>query len=237
MLKILRHLNLALLIFLSSQILAAGTYEYPELQVRPLATQRIKMQAIKEHKRGWVFQPSMQISAAMTFSAGILQYGNVEEADDTKKISPVVGTIIGASWLGVNYFVGQHMKVYRSALREIKAMPNKTATQKLVRERMAEEAINRAAKLENRMKWISVATNAGANLFMLSKVEKDTTSEVFNVASLAASLAPLLFNTDWRDIAKNQRRYKKRIYGPILTTSVFNVGKNIAPGALFSFSF
>ena len=130
------------------------------------------------------------------------------------------------------------MRVYHTTLNEIKALPSTTAEQKLIRERIAEEGINRAAKLSKRMKWLSVITNAGANAFMLSKAEKDSASEVFNAVSLAASFGPLLFSTEWEDVAKDQAKYKKRIYGPILTSSLFQVGqKKLAPGLLFSMRF
>jgi len=236
--KILRTLLISSLISSTFAATANDIYQYPEIQVRPLATQRIKMQAKKEEKRGIVFQPMMQISAATTLAAGLLQYSNVDESKDKDKRSPLVGTVVGAAWLGVNYFVGHRMNVYETTLNEIKRLPNKKPEHKLIRERIAEEGIRRAAKLSKRMKWLSFLTNAGANTYMLSKAENDSSSEVFNVVALAASLGPLLFRTEWEDIARDQRRYKKRIYGPILTSSLFQVGdKNIAPGLLFSMKF
>lgn len=237
--KIFRYFMITTLVSSSFSVAATeSAYSYPELQVRPLATQRVKMQAKKEDSRGLVFQPSMQISAIATLSAGILQFGNVDESSDTEKRSPLIGTVVGASWLGINYFVGQKLKVYQETLNEVKRLPNKTAEHKLIRERIAEEGINRAAKLSKRMKWLSVLTNAGANAYMMSHAEKDSTSEVFNAVSLAAAFGPLLFSTDWEDIAKDQAKYKKRIYGPILTSSIFRVGeKELAPGVLFSMRF
>jgi hypothetical protein len=237
MMKIFRYFLITSL-FTSTLAASSDSYQYPELQVRPLASQRVKMQAKKEGDRGLLFQPVMQVSAIATLTAGLLQYGNVDEHKDEDKRSPLIGTVVGASWLGINYFVGQKLKVYRSTLEEINKLPAKTNEDKLIRERIAEEGIRRAAKLSKRMKWLSVLTNVGANAYMLDKAEKDSSSEIFNAVSLAASLGPLLFSTEWEDIAKDQKKYKKRIYGPILTSSVFKVGrKDYAPGLLFSMKF
>ena len=89
-----------------------------------------------------------------------------------------------------------------------------------------------------RLKWISVATNLGANGYMLKNAKKESSAQVMGAFSILASFAPLLFVSDWETVAADQSAYKKRVYGPIFTTSIFETSKDkFHPGFLVSTTF
>lgn len=234
--KILLVSTLCLL--LSNFSFAETTLSYPELDVTPRATERLNMLVEKERSSHIMSQLPMQISALSTLSTGLMQLGNVDANKDPQKKSPNAGIIIGAAWLGINYYVGQRYHIYENTMSDVKKIPGATLRDQLVRERIAEEGINRAARMAVRLKWISVATNFGANAFMLSKVKKETAAQYVGAFSLLASFAPVLFVSEWEQVAADQSAYKKKVYGPIFTTSIFETGEGkFSPGVLLSYSF
>lgn len=227
-----------LCIFVSSVFAAETTLSYPELDVTPRATERLKMLVEKEKTSHIMSQLPMQMSAISTLATGLMQLGNVNTDKDPQKKSPNAGIIVGAAWLGINYYVGQRYHIYESTMSDVKKIPGETPRDQLMRERIAEEGINRAAHMAVRMKWISVATNFSANAFMLSKVKKETAAQYVGAFSLVASFAPILFISEWEQVALDQNAYKKKVYGPIFTTSVFETSEGkFSPGLLLSYSF
>jgi hypothetical protein len=217
---------------------AETTLSYPELEVTPRATERLNMLVEKERESHLFSQLPMQISAMSTLATGLLQLGNLNESKDPSKKSPNAGIFIGAAWLGINYYVGQKYNVYENTVKDVNKITGKTTRDQLMKERIAEEGINRAAHMAVRLKWISVATNLGANAFMLSKVTKETSAQYLGAFSLLASFAPVLFISDWERVAEDQTTYKKKVYGPIFTTSIFETGKGkFSPGFLLATTF
>lgn len=234
-----KNLLMSLIFLISSQVSFAETsLSYPELDVTPRATERLNMLVAKEKESHFFSQLPMQISAMSTLTTGLLQLGNVNEIKDPSKKSPNAGIFVGAAWLGINYYVGQRYHIYQNSLAEVNKIPGKTTRDQLIKERIAEEAIDRAAYMAVRLKWISVATNLGANAYMLSKVKSETSAQYMGAFSLLASFAPVLFNSEWEAVAEDQKAYKKKVYGPIFTTSIFEVGNGkFTPGFLLTSSF
>lgn len=223
---------------LFSNVIAETKLNYPELEVTPRASERLKMLAEKEHSNSFFSPAAMQISALSTLTTGLLQFGSVDESEDPDKKSPLVGVVVGGVWLGVNFYLSQGYKIYNETLADVNKISGNGLREQLTRERIAEEGINKAARIASRLKWMSALTNGGASIYMLQNVEKDSAAQIMGFVSVAASLAPILFESDWEVVARNQRSYKKKVYGPIFTSSVFNVGEGKwAPGVLFASSF
>lgn len=218
--------------------MAETKLNYPELEVTPRASERLKMLAEKE-KNNSLFTPmAMQISAISTLTAGLLQFGSVDEIEDPDKRSPLVGVVVGGAWVGINFYLSQGYRIYNETLNDVNKIAGNGIREQLTRERIAEEGINKAARLASRLKWISALTNGGAGVYMLGNVEKDTAAQIMGAVSVAAAFAPILFESDWESVARDQRAYKKKVYGPIFTSSVFNVGEGKwAPGVLFASTF
>ena len=165
--------------------------------------------------------------------------GNVDKAKDEDELSPYYGILVGAGWLGINYYLAAHYHAYENAWKEVASLPKKSIREKLVRERIAEEHIHRLGRLGRKLRWLSFVTNAAANGFMMSKVEKNSTSELINVVALLGSLGPVLFPNHWVDVRREHKHYKKRIYAPVVdSTLLFDPGsKKVLPGLRVALTF
>ncbi len=227
--------NLSIIVSVSAQGLS-----YPELSVTPLASKRLQMEAKLEAENKFYVPMEMQLSALTTFVAGVMQMGNVDLSSDENERSPYAGLLVGGAWLAINYTLSNLHKPYKRAYKKVSKLPRKNKRARLVRERMAEEEINRIGRLGNKMKWMSFVTNAGAAGYMFASAKEDTSAKLVNVIALAASFAPLFFENRWSRVAKEQRRYKKRIYGPVASTALLSVPGSkhrVAPGMMLSMRF
>ncbi len=221
-----------------SNAFAETTLSYPELEVTPRASERLNMLAEKEQKASLLALLPMQISALSTLTTGILRSSSLKDKYQREDAGPNPGLIVGAFWLGMNFYMGQKYKVYETALTEVNKVQGKTTRDQLMKERLAEEGINNSASLASKLKWLSVGTNFGANLVMISQVKSKSKAQYIGAISVLTSLAPLLFTSEWETVAQDQQTYKKKVYGPIFTTSLFetSTGK-FNPGLLVSATF
>jgi hypothetical protein len=223
-----------------AQAAQQGTdFDYPELQVTPRASERIATEAARESSTRWLSFAPFQVSAAATLTAGIAQLANPDPGKDPQGVSGLAGTIVGGTWLVTTFALEAMYHPYASAEQDISGMPTKTPREQLVRERYAEEAIHSASRLAWRLKWLSVLTNLGSNLYMVTQAKSQTFSQVMDGVGAAFAFAPLVFRTHWQDVADEQESYKKRIYAPIASATVLREpGTNsVAPGAVLMMSF
>ncbi|MGE0615158.1 MAG: hypothetical protein AB7P04_05930 [Bacteriovoracia bacterium] len=224
----------ALIAFFSTHVVgAAETYDYPELMVTPLASDRLGMLAKDEPGTQWTMHLPIQISALATTLAGITYTpkASVVSPDPTQAIA--IG--VGAGWLAVSTFLAATYKPYQSGLVSIKDLPTKTKRDQLTKECLAEEALEKPASLARRLMWVSIATNASASAYLLSKADTGT----FGAIAMAAAFAPLLFQYKWQDVARSQREYKKRIYAPVAGATLLPepVTGKLRPGVSLAFFF
>lgn len=231
------RLLFALLLICQSAL--AADYDYPELQVTPLASQRLMIEGNKEGTFNMGPFLPYQISALSTFTAGLIQSSNVDPSKDSEERSPMVGMLVGGGWLALGTAMARYYHPYQNGLSDIKSLPASSKKEQLVRERLAEEAINDAERLGNRLMWISFASNAGASAYMLSNAKKKSSAIPASAIGILTSFAPILFKHPWQRVAKEQREYKKKIYGPISMNNILidpNTNK-IYYGALFTYQF
>lgn len=194
---------------------AAETFEYPELNVTPRASDRLELEAKREDERRWSTHLSIQASALTTFVSGLLQSSNVDLGKDADERSPLAGMLVGGSWLAFTTYLALTDQPYNSGFQEVKNLPRKTTREQLTRERMAEEVIAKRGRLGRTLKWLSVGTNFAAGAYMVSKAQSGTISVVADGLTLAMAFAPVLFPYHWEDVANEQADYKKRIYAPV----------------------
>jgi hypothetical protein len=218
---------------------AADTFEYPELMVAPRASERREMEARTEAESRWSRLAPLQVSALATLAAGIAQSGGVDARNDPGKRSPIAGIAVGGGWLAATLILSATYRPYESGSAEIKALPKGSPREQLVRERMAEESLERAASLGKRLKWISAATNLGAGIYMMSNAQDGTFAKTADAVAMALSLTPLIFPMRWELVACEQNEYKKKIYAPIAAAGalVEPLTGRPAPGLAISFSF
>lgn len=233
--------KLCLLILCLSAISSsfAEDLSYPELMVTPRASTRVLMEAKKEHSEQWSTQLPFQVSSVSTLVTGIIQTSNVDKTKDLDSHSALAGIVVGGLWTAANYYYASHYRAFTRAYREIQKIPKKTRREELIRERLAEERINQIAATYKRLKWISFATNFGAAVYMVAKAKSGSISKPLGLYSALAALTPLIFSTKYEDVAKEQKAYKKKIYAPVVSTTLLydQIHRKYLPGAMVSMQF
>lgn len=217
----------------------SSDFDYPELLVTPRASERLATEAAKEPSSRWTSELPIQVSALTTLGAGIAQLANPDPGKDPNGVSGYAGVAVGGAWLVTTFALEALYQPYASAEREVAALPARTPREQLVRERDAEESIHSAARLAWRLKWLSVLTNLGSNIYMATQSKSSSFSQVADGVAAGFALTPLIFCSHWETVAAEQESYKKRIYAPIASATVFRepVTGNMAPGAVMMMSF
>lgn len=236
----------AIVVFLANSISSASAagaagatvdLQYPELMVIPRSSERLEAEAAKERENRWLSYAPIQASALMTFAAGILQEPNLSK--DPDKASRMAGLVVGGGWLATTVILSAVYKPYSDSAQEVGAMPKGSQREQLARERAAEEAIRRPARLASRLKWLSLLSNLGASGYMLWKSDFNSFSVVFDGVSAIVAMAPVIFRSPWEDVAHQQNEYKKRIYAPVASAGFMlepGTGKAV-PALALSMSF
>lgn len=227
----------ALLVENTGLTYAKGSSDYPELLIAPRASERIKMEMKKDRNSKLTFQLPITISSTMLLTAGIVQ--TMYKDGENTNYSAEAGIGVGLFWLATNLYVSYKYQGYTRAYRDIKAMPRKSMREKLIRERVAEERINELGKMARRMVWFSSLTSFAAAMYMQKRAESDSVGEYVDFAAAAISLLPLILSNKWIDVAKKQKEYKKKIYGPIIGASWFKDpnSNKMVPGMAMTYTF
>lgn len=213
---------------------------YPELEVTPRASERLRMEAEKERKHQWAQHIPLQLSALTTLAAGLSSRTDYpDDATDKKKddlkwaSDTAVG--VGALWLGISFWLSSSYRPYLRGWSEVSKLPQGKEREQLVRERLAEEALERPSDLAWRLQMLSFLTNAGASAYLIS-TGNDQAKLMGGVAA-AMSFAPILFNYRWQAVYQQHRLYKKKIYGPVAHLSLLASQNKLIPGMVLALSF
>jgi hypothetical protein len=191
---------------------------YPELEVVPRASQRLRTEAIYENKNAWKTHLSLQVSALSTLVAGVVAIDSpkkdASQAErDNNEWSSQLGILVGGGWLATTLVMSGSYKPYRSAWLKVKKMPKGSQAEELARERTAEEGLYTPARLGTRLKYLSIVTNALASAYIIGNGSDEV--KVAGSLSLLLALNPLIFDYRWGWVADQHREYKKKIYGPV----------------------
>ena len=212
---------LSTILIVISATVSASELSYPELNVTPRASERIRLEIKDEAGHAWMSHMPVQLSALSTLSAGLmLSTGKVDTDKDEKSVSPAIGMAVGAAWLGATIWASISYRPYRNAYLKLKKMPYKTKRQKLTVERLAEEELSSLRTLSKRIRWFSFFTNVGASAFMYSSALEDSDAQKIAGISGLMAFAPLLFSYHWEKVANEQEKYKKKIYAPVAMTPI-----------------
>lgn len=217
-------------------------FDYPELSVVPLASDRLIQQKDADRVEGWKTHANILFPATLTFiaGAGLLAEGpRVGSQSDLHRAAPYIGMGVGALWWLATTVWIHPMDHYGKGLEETSRISGKSTRDLLTRERMAEESIRRAAKTARRMKWISVVSNLAASALMGSAGKPDGWSNALAGVSAAASLTPLIFKHRWEETESLQEEYKRRIYAPVAGPTLLTdpSGLSLSPGVSLSLRF
>lgn len=195
------------------------TIDYPELQVVPRASQRIKMEGAEELDNWWYIHWPFYISALSTLGLGSTasQYFredlNDKEQSDAKSAA-MVSQVVGASWfIGTLILVGR--KPYFRAYKKLRGYSGNGRNNELLRERLSEEALEQTAYQMKVLSYVSVVTNfiaAGyTGVFLNDK------GKVYAGVSALLSFLPIIFDDWYIYNYSKQMEYKRNIFTPVVS--------------------
>lgn len=198
--------------------------DYPELQVVPRASERIQMEA----QRDWgsfVSLAPMAVSGISTFVTGMMNYNHFKASADTLTTTEkqshnnqsMVSMVIGAGTLwGIYYLNGQ--EGYSAALNNIKRVKGNDKRSEVLRERLAEEALENSARMFKLAMTMSVAVNFAANIAIRESASEEV--QTYSTISAALALLPLIMPNRFVDNYEKHLEYKRKIYTPLVSWSV-----------------
>ena len=238
---------------------AHADQDYPELQVQPRLSERIKMEAKTERETNNRNFLPIEISAAITFVAGATAdmnrsvgytqnsqgfYGwsgtgpskSTMTPDDTSRAAYLTEAT-GVAWFAYAYWMSKTFLPFTTADNELSDLQAKTPAEKLVRERMAEEKLNSMVRTGRIINWSFALSNA--LICQNLQNSSGTTGQTMGSACILASLAPLIINTNWTTVKKYQDEYRKKIYGPIASSALLPTGdkQGVVPGVALTWVF
>jgi len=192
---------------------------YPELQVVPRASERLNMEAKAERGSWFITHWPIQFSGLVTLYVGNSSK-NARRLDlsdkgkaDGNTIS-TTATAIGAGWLLGGLVLGLQ-KPYTAASRNIQRVKGKDQRAELLKERLAEEALERPAKTMRVLQWVSVITNATMNTLLINY--SNDKGKVTAGLGVVFAFLPLMFNDHSINVFEKHVEYKKKIYAPLKT--------------------
>jgi len=223
--------------------------DYPELMVVPKASERLAAEAKEESQSAHTRLIPMQLSAAFTLASGLMGSSAtpptpVGGTAPSSASASMIATGVGAGWLVTSVLLNMKYTPYSDAAAKVAAMPKGSKREQLLAERYAEEVINSAASLGNRLMWLSVITNSGASFYLATSSfgSSLTSGSAVGIAmgSAVIGLVPLLFKTRWQKVGNLQHDYKKRIYGTLSANPTMlkdPSGQNFVPGFSLALNF
>lgn len=193
--------------------------DYPELQVVPRATDRLVMETQNEREYGWVAFWPYQMSSIATIFAGNRLRGNYKPENSSEQSQrdsdniALTAMAVGVGGLGLSVFLIKS-DLYGDSFRRIKTMKVTDKRSELMRERMAEEALEKPAHLINMLTTVSVTLNVLANVAIATQANADVRS--YAAVGLVASFLPWMFSNRYVDNWNKQLEYKRKIYTPLI---------------------
>lgn len=222
----------------------ADEFQYPELVMAPRNSDRMISEAKAESDSRFFTHLPMQVSALTTLTAGIMHLAT-SDPDPTsyKPTIGLAGVSVGGAWLLATVGMSVFYTPYQSGADDLKKMPAASMRDQLTRERMAEERLEVLSSLAYKLIWLSAISNLGAGVTMVAFSQPSSLSMIANAVAAGLSITPLIFPYRWIRVAREQRDYRKRIYGPVAEWSVdplFQISasdSSVATGAQFTLRF
>jgi hypothetical protein len=196
--------------------------EYPELQVVPRASERLRLEA-KEEESNWAYAHlPIEMAGLATLGTGFLAVSQERPGltDAQKADMKTVATVtqaVGAGWLVAGLAMGL-AKPYDSGLSRIAKLGGKDERTLLLRERLAEEALERPARLIRPLTVAAVVTNLGMNVLMGTYLTDQ--GRILAGVSAVLSFLPAIYEDPSVAVYEKHLEYKKKIYGPVSSTGL-----------------
>jgi hypothetical protein len=192
-------------------------YDYPELLVAPRASERVEREAEWERTARYRRFVPVQLPAAAALLTGVIGRDSAER--DPDQLTRWLGLGVGGAWLATTLVLSATYHPYGDAQEELAsgsfASAKASPRGQLLRERHAEEAIQRAAAVSRKIHWLAAGSLLVVHGVILSKNQMGSAPAISAIGGAALSVAPLLFPSRYQEVAEQQESYRKRIYAPI----------------------
>lgn len=214
---------------------------YPELQVVPRASERLKMEARLEASQWYYTQWPIMLSGLATAYTGFTSDSNRKESLTSKEKKDADTIAMATQGIGVAWIVGGVLmgaqQPYLRAERSLKKHTGKDERTQLLRERLSEEAFEKSARTMRVLQVASVITNFAAN--GMSVIYSDDQGKMVAGVSALLAFLPLIFEDHNISVHEKHIEYKKKIYAPLKSASVHYdpYSKTITPVQTLTWTF
>lgn len=194
---------------------------YPELQVVPRATERLKIEAKAESGNWYVAHWPVELSGLATLTVGLMTANKDDLSSDEKDNATTIRTFtqaVGLSWIVGGVLLGAQ-KPYNRGQKAVNKVNGKDERSILLRERLAEEAMEKPARTMRMLEHVAVATNF--TMSALSMVYTDDEGKVVAGIGALLSFLPYMFQDSSIGVYDKHIEYKKKIYTPLKGASVW----------------
>lgn len=216
---------------------------YPELQVIPLASERVKMESQTDGSK-FIGGYGMYVGSAIaTMGAGIYALTDPSKNNSDNKIVGALNVGVGATFAGLGLYFGRFQHPYRVANNSLSKMSTKSTSEALIKERMAEEQIDDIASFNYRLRIMTgiAQTALAVGLFATGKDEKsdteaggtNTTSYIAGGIVLTSAIINFVVPHPYEKVSDVQKTYKKRIVTYNIYPTVMGRGTGLIAGIEF----
>lgn len=202
-----------------------NSLDYPELQVVPKASERVQMDAAQEEENGYMMFWPFHVASGTTMLVALMhknKFKPEKENDENYRrnvdFSVNAAAGLSAAWFAFTYFVSEN-EPYNGALTKINAIKGKDKKSLLLKERIAEEAMQKPAELIKMMAYMSTLTNLIAAGGLMDTVSSDY--NVYAGLAILTSFVPLIFKNKYVENYEKQMEYKRKIYAPVVYTDFY----------------
>ena len=208
-----------------NESLFLNSLDYPELQVVPRASERLQMDGFREQDNGWFMFWPFHVASGATLLAALMhknRFNPAKENDDDFrkyadfKVNAAVG--VSVSWFALTYFISAGQP-YLTELNKINNIKGKDKKSSLLKERMAEEAMQKPAELVKMLTYLSTITNLVAAGGLIDVVNSDY--NLYAGVAMLAAFMPLIFKNKYVENYEKQMEYKRKIYTPVVYTDIY----------------
>lgn len=226
-----------------TESLFLNSLDYPELQVVPRASERLQMDAFREQDNGWFMFWPFHVASGATLFAALMhknRFNPDKEGDESFrryadfKVNAAVG--LSVSWFALTYFISAGQP-YSTELNKINQIKGKDKKSLLLRERIAEEAMQKPAELLKMLTYVSTFTNLVAAGGLMDTVNDDY--NLYAGIAMIAAFMPLIFKNKYVENYEKQMEYKRKIYAPVVFTDIYrpNIYASWSPRLVMQWNF
>lgn len=226
-----------------NESLFLNSLDYPELQVVPRASERLQMDVYREQDNGWFMFWPFHVASGTTLLAALMhknRFNPAKENDDSFrsyadfKVNAAVG--LSVSWFALTYFISAS-EPYTTELNKINQIKGKDKKSLLLRERIAEEGMQKPAELIKMLTYLSTVTNLVAAGGLMDIVNSDY--NLYAGIAMLTAFMPMIFKNKYVENYEKQMEYKRKIYTPVVFTDIYrpNLYSSWSPRLVMQWNF